>query len=322
MRKKSIVTKVLGLALSVCLLTGCGGSPAADSHVKIGSLKGPTSIGLMKLMDESATNMTDVSYSFEMATAADELSPKLVSGELDVALVPANVASVLYNKSGGKVKVLNINTLGVLYGVSGNTGIKNVSDLTGKTVYVTNKGTTPDYCLQYLLKANGIALGDVNIEYKSEAQEVAALLNENPEAVGILPEPFVTALCLKNEKLTPVLDLTSEWDKVALNGGRMVTGVTVIGPSFDLQMIETFANDHRRSAAFANENVDETASLVVAAGIIEKEPLAKAAIPNCNITCIDGEEMKEDLKGYLEVLFDLDPASIGGALPGEDFYIP
>lgn len=291
--------------------------------VKIGSLKGPTSMGLVYLMDQAEKNEAANNYEFKMVATADELLPSMISGDLDIVLVPANVASVLYNKTEGAVSVIDINTLGVLYIVSGDDTIQSMEDLKGRTVYLTGKGTTPDYVLQYLLKENGLT-EDVTLEYKSEATEVAAVLTETPEVVGVLPQPYVTAACAQNENLAVVLDLTKEWASVQGEGGSsLVTGVTVVRNAFleeNKAAVDKFLEEHAASADFANEHVEEAAELVAAAGIIEKAPVAAKAMPKCNITYIDGTDMKTALSGYLEVLFEQDASSVGGSLPNDDFY--
>lgn len=292
--------------------------------VRVGSMKGPTSMGLMFLMEDAESDETANNYEFQMVTAADELLPLMIKGEMDIALVPANVASVLYNKTEGGISVIDINTLGVLYMVSGDDSIATVEDLKGKTIYLTGKGTTPDYVLQYLLKENGFVDGDCTIEYKSEATEVAAVLAENTDAVGLLPQPFVTAACAQNEALKVVLDTNEEWNKLQGEGGsRLVTGVTVVRNEFleeNPAAVESFLAEHVASADAINADPATGAALVVEAGIVAKEPLAQKAIPNCNITCITGVEMQQALSGYLNVLFEQAPESVGGALPGDDFY--
>ena len=292
-------------------------------EVKIGSLKGPTSMGLVYLMDQAEKGESANQYEFTMAAGADELLPSVISGDLDIVLVPANVASVLYNKTEGGVSVIDINTLGVLYMVSGNADIKEMADLAGKTVYLTGKGTTPDYVTQYLLAENNLT-DEVTLEYKSEATEVAAMLVEDTDAIGVLPQPFVTAACAQNENLSVVMDLTKEWAAIQGEGGsQLVTGVTVVRNDFlneNQAAVDKFLEEHKASAAYANENVEEAAGLVVAAGIMEKAAVAAKAMPNCNITYIDGTDMKTALSGYLEVLYNQDAGSVGGALPAEDFY--
>lgn len=324
MRKKTAAV-MTSIILAIATMAGCGTDGNTEpQNVRIGSLKGPTSMGLVYLMDRAQNNETANNYEFTMAAAADELLPAMISGDLDIILVPANVASVLYNKTNGGVSVIDINTLGVLYMVSGDNAIRNMEDLKGRTVYLTGKGTTPDYVLQYLLKENGLTTADVFLEYKSEAAEVAAVLLEKPDAIGVLPQPFVTAACAQNENLSVVLDLTKEWAAVQGEGGSsLVTGVTVVRNAFleeHKETVDRFMEEHAAGADYANEHVDEAAELVAAAGIIEKAPIAAKAMPACNITYIDGVDMKTALSGYLEVLFTQDASSVGGSLPGDDFY--
>lgn len=293
--------------------------------VKIGALKGPTTIGIVSMLDQAEKGEALNEYEFTMAAAADELTPKIVSGELDIVLLPANAASILYNKTKGGVTVVDINTLGVLDVVAADDTIESFADLSGHTVYMTGKGTTPEYAMRYLMAASGMAEEDIKIEFKSEPTEVAAILKEDAEAIGVLPQPFVTAACAQNENLKIVLDLTKEWDAVqdGETGSRMVTAVTIANTAFlqnNPDAVDAFLTDHKASAEFANSNIDAAAELVAARGIIEKAPVAKKAIPYCNITCITGDDMKASLSGYLQALADQDPAAIGGNMPADDFY--
>lgn len=305
------------------------GPGAADGvTLRIGSLKGPTSMGLVSLMDKEEKGEAEGSYEFTMVTDASELVAKMVAGDLDIALVPANMASILYQKTNQGVNVLNINTLGVLYIVAADDSITGISDLAGKTVYMTGKGTTPDYVFQYLLSANGMSADDLTIEYKSEATEVAAVLKEQADAIGLLPQPFVTVAMAQNESLKIVLDLTAEWDKVntdSADGGSLVTGVTVarselLADETTAAAVQLFMDEHAQSAAFTGEDTAAAAELVAKYGIIEKAPVAQKALPYCSIVCIEGDELKEMLSGYLNVLYEQDPTSVGGQLPDDAFY--
>ena len=292
--------------------------------VRVGGLKGPTSMGLLFLKEKSEAGEAGENYEFSMVTSADELITQMVKGEIDIALIPANAASVLYNKTGGGVSVIDINTLGVLFMVSGDTGLESIQDLKGRTVYLTGKGTTPDYVLNYLLAANGIDASEVKLEYKSEAAEVAALLAENPQNIGLLPQPFVTAACAQNENLSVVMDMNEQWEAVQGEvGSRLVTGVTVVRNDFleeNEEAVRMFLQEHKESTEAINADNQKGAELVASAGIVAKAPIAQKAIPKCNITYIDGEEMKQALSGYLQVLFEQNPEAVGGALPAEDFY--
>ena len=322
-QKRGYVKRLAAILLAGgFLLAGCAKEKGAE--IKIGALKGPTTIGLLHLMEEAEAGQTENEYAVTMAVGADELTPLIVIGELDMALVPANVASLLYNKTEGGISVIDINTLGVLYMVSGNEKIKSFADIKGQTIYLTGKGTTPDYVLQYLLSANGIGLDEVTLDYRSEATEVAALLAENPEGIGLLPQPFVTVACAQNEALGVRLSMTEEWAKVqGEDGSSLVTGVTIVRNDFlqeNPEAVALFLKEHAESAAYTESNPAETAELCVKAGIIAKAPIAQKAIPACNITCITAEEMKQALSGYLKVLYDLNPEAVGGSLPGDDFY--
>lgn len=305
---------------------GSGDEPklTCQAGIRVGSLKGPTSMGLVSLMDKAAKGETSNVYEFTMTGKADELVGKIANGDLDIALVPANVASVLYAKTQGNVTVLDINTLGVLYVVASDDSITSMADLKGRTIYMTGKGTTPEYVMNYLLKENGLGSGDVDLQFKSEATEVASILKQDSSAIGVLPQPFATAACIQNEDLKTVLDLTEQWDMLNKDSGSMlVTGVTLVRSDFlreNRSPIEDFLKDHAESTLFTSGHPEEAAALIAAQGIVEKAPIAQKALPYCNIVCITGQEMKDALSGYLSILMEQDAKSIGGQMPGDDFY--
>ena len=313
-----ILAMVLGTVASA--LTGCGASENKDDTlIRIGGMKGATTIGLVNLVDKINKGEAQ-GYSFEMYTAGSDVMAAMVAGEVDIATVPANVACVMNTKVEGGVSVIDINTLGVLNCISAGDQITGISDLSGKTVYATGQGAVPEYTIRYLLEANGVT--DCNLEFKSEPTEIVSIFAENPDAVAILPQPFVTAALAQNESLKIAFDLNDEWNKVNTDC-KIVTGVTVAANSFIKEhksLVDSFLKDHKDSADKALSDVDTTAALVVEQGIIAKEPLAKKAIPNCSITCITGKEMKDTLAGYLKVLFEQDPKSVGGNVPGDEFY--
>ena len=328
MKRNRIWNRYMGfwaacLLLTAALLTGgCAGQE--EKEVRVGSLKGPTSLGILFLMDRAGKGETEHAYEFRMAVGGDELLPLMAKGEMDIALLPANVAAVLYQKTQGAVAVADINPLGVLYLVTGTEDISEAADLKGRTIYLTGKGTTPEASLRYVLQCSGLDQEDYVLEFRSEPTEVAALLAEDPSAVGLLPQPFVTAALIQNQDLKVALDLNREREKVqGPEGSGMVTGVTVVRREFleeNRAAVEEFLQEHRNSVAAAGEDLQTAAALAVEAGIVGVEPVARQAIPQCNIVCITGQEMKEALSGYLEVLYDFDAGLVGGALPGEDFY--
>ena len=141
--------------------------------------------------------------------------------------------------------------------------------------------------------------------------------------MGVLPQPFATAACVKNEALKAVIDLTDVWASSVDDGSQLLTGVTIVRNEFLAEHPEAVAEFIAQQAASvdaANADPAGVAPLVVAAGIIDAEPVAAKAIPSCHLVCITGAEMQSALSGYLQTLFDSDPASVGGALPTDSFY--
>lgn len=317
--KNKIIATALSAVLALGMMAGCA-QKKDDTVIRVGSLKGPTTIGIVNLMDKASKGTSEGKYEFTMSAAPDEITAKIVSGDLDIALVPANLASVLYNKTEGGVTAIDINTLGVLYCVTGDSSITSIADLAGRKVITTGQGATPEYSLRYLLDQNGIT--DCEIEFKSESTEVAAALSEDPSQIAVLPQPFVTVACAQNEALACAFSLEEEWE-LSTDGLGMVTGATIVRNDFlkaHPDAVKTFIKEHGDSVNAANSDLDTTAALVVEKEIIGKEPLAKKAIPACNVVCMTGDSVKNNLAPYLEVLYNSDPKSVGGKLPGDDFY--
>ncbi len=320
---KRILSLVMAalLALTVC---ACAGAETNEKTlIRVGSLKGPTTMGIVKLMKDAEAGETANAYEFTMSGTADEIVPLLGKGELDAALVPCNLASVLYNNTQGAVKLAGINTLGVLYIVETGEEIQSIADLKGRTLYSTGKGATPEYALNYVLGMNGIdPAADLTIEFKSEATEVAAALASGAAEVAMLPQPFVTAALAQNENLRVALSLTEEWDKVNAESA-LVTGVVVVRKAFieeHPEAVAAFLEEYAASTAYVNENPAEAGEWIAELGIVAKAPLAAKAIPACNIVMITGEEMKAKAGGYLESLYEQNPKAVGGALPDDEFY--
>lgn len=318
--------KLIMLAAGTMVL--CAGSNVlAENSVNILALKGPTAMGMVSLMNQADQGeVADENYNFQIVASPDEVTPAIAQGTADIAAVPANLASVLYQKTDGSVQVLTINTLGVLYLVENGDQIQNISDLKGKTIYASGKGATPEYALNYILKENGLTPGeDVQIEWKSEHTECVAALAEYEDAIALLPQPFVTTAQSKNDSLRVALDLTEEWDNIQKeNGGNssLVTGVTVVRTEFvqeHPEIVEDFMERYQESVTFVNDHAEEAAKIIGNYDIIPEE-VAKKALPECNIVYIDGAEMKEKLSGYLEVLKQENPQSVGRALPADEFY--
>ena len=304
-------------ATTTAATTAAAEGPVA---VRVGSLTGPTTIGLVDFMERAKAGQTTNSFEFTIGKTADEILPLLIKGDLDIALIPANAGAVVYNKTKGATQFLNVNTLGVLYVVTGDAALSDFAGLAGKTVLMTGKSQTPEYVVAHLLKAAGIA-DAVTLEFKDTPDEVVSALSADPTATAVLPQPAATAACAKVEGLTAPISLTDVWAQYESTG--LVTGATVARKDFieaHPEALKEFISGQKSSVNWVNANPEAAAPLVVDAGIIPAAPIATKAIPLCNLVCVEGAESKDMLKGYFDVLYAADPSSVGGALPGDDAY--
>ena len=305
----------LCLTLSLLFVFAAG----AQAQYSIAALKGPTAMGLAKMMRD---HENDDAYAFTIAASADAVTPALLKGEIDMACIPANLAAILYNKTGGEIQVLAINTLGVLYIVENGDALQSIDDLRGQTIVAAGKGSTPEYTLRYLLRENGIDPDrDITIDWKSEHAECVAALAAGQATIALLPQPFVTAAQSKIEGLRMAIDLNEVWNALD-NGSALITGVIVArrqAVEENPEAVRAFLREYAESVAWTNENAADAAAIIGEYGIVDA-PIAERALPHCNIVCITGAELTEKLRGYLQVLYNADPAAIGGAIPDDDFY--
>ncbi len=293
---------------------------APMEDVSVYTLKGPTGMGMVQLMENAAEGKAQNNYTFTLCGAPTDVVAAIANGDADIAAAPVNVASTLYAKTSGNVQVLGVNTLGVLYILS-KEKLNSLEDLKGKTIYSAGQGATPEYILNKVLSENGIdPASDVDIQYCAEHSEVVAQAAAGKADIVVLPEPNVTALLSKDLGFSIAFDMTEEWGKVC--DADLAMGCVIARKDFveeHPEAVAAFMEEYAQSVKFVNE--DETAPEAIARQeIVPSAEVAKAAIPNCNIVLITGDEMKAIMQENLQVLFDANPASVGGALPNEDFY--
>lgn len=320
--------KVLSLLLSVTLLLSFAACSAQESSKPIDVnayvISGPTGIGAVQMMSKADNGEGSENYNFTVTATPDEVVSKISTGEADIAAVATNLAASLYNKTNGGVKIIAVNTMGVLY-VLNNTGaeINSIADLKNRTIYTTGQGANPQYILNYLLTENGLdPENNVTIEYKTEGTELVPVWATDSDAVIIAPQPVAATITAKYEGSTQSLDLTDEWEKVAPDSALMMGCVVVRTEFLDEHpdAVEAFLADYEQSINVVNDDIEGTAALCEQYGIVASAEIAKAAIPYCNICFVTGSEMKEQLTGYLNVLYDADPTSVGGSMPDDDFW--
>lgn len=295
-----------------------------ELQIDIMVLSGTTGVGIAPLMNDVTNGNAALNYNIEVASSADMINPGLIQGDVEIAALPTNVASILYKKTGGKVLVAAVNTKGVLYLLESGETVNSFADLKGKTVYLPGQGSNPEYVFQYLVEANGLEIGkDVMVDYTyGSPDELATAISTGLVSLAVLPEPKVTAVKSQNAAVRSALDFTAEWNKVT-DEGELVQGCIVVQKSFAEEHpaeLAQFLKDYEASINFVNSNIDEASEMIAAVGIIPKAALAKKALPACNICYMTGEEMKTSLNSFFKVLYDIAPASIGGELPDNGIY--
>ena len=308
-----------GCAQSDTRTTSSASASAPAQTVHVASLKGATTMGLVAMIDDPDSYF-NAPVSFDIEGTADAIAPQLVSGGIDIAVIPANLAAVLYAKTGGKIQVTSISALNVLYVVTKGVTVTSIDDFAGQTVYSMGKGTTPQAVVDTILAAQGL-LEAVDVQYLSEATEVAAKLAASETGIAILPEPYVTILTSKDKSISVALDLGAAFRTAT--GSPVVTGVSVVRTDFaeaHRDLVVKFLAGSAKSAEFTNSSPVEAGQLIAAQGITPSADIATAAIPRSSITSITGAAAKDALAGYLEVLYASNPALVGGELPSDDFY--
>lgn len=339
---KKIPALTAALALTLGLLAGCApkaqpttaptteptvaptATPSAErTHVELAMLKGPTGMGAAKLIADAAAGETLNDYTITLAAAPDELTGKLISGELDICALPTNVAATLYNKTKGGIRLLALNTLGVLHILENGATVDSLDDLKGQTVYATGMGANPEFVFDYLLAQAGLDPdADLTIQWKT-AEEVQAAMISGEAKLAMLPVPAATAVLMQNRDVRDALDLTRVWTDLG-GAGTFTMGCVVVNTAFaqeNPEAVRAFLEEYAASIQYISDEPDDAAQLMVDAGIIPKLPIAKAAIPQANLTFVSGEDML-DIQAYYEILFQADPASIGGAIPDDAFFYP
>ena len=320
------ITSLLLALLMAFSFTACQ-KANEDTEIKISVLNGTTALGMADMINKAKNDTDDMNYVIEVFTAADAITGPIVSGECHIAALPTNVAAKLYKASSGKVQLLALNTLGVLYLLqNGENAVTDFNELKGKTVYVPGTGSNPEYITAALFEANGLKVGeDVTIDATSypspDALQTALVSGIDGVEFAVLPEPKVTVITTKNEAVKVAINFTEKWEAI-YGENTLAQGCLVVNTEFAQNHpneIAKFLEDYKASVDFVMSGSDEAIASIVEAGILPNEAIAKKALPNCNICFIAGNEMKEAISVFYEKIYEADNKSIL-AIPDNGFY--
>lgn len=298
--------------------------PDKDLEIKIMVLSGTTGFGMAKLADDAANGRAALKYKLSVETDASVILPALINGSVDIAALPTNAAATVNAKKDNTVQVLAVNTLGVLYVVTGEgVSVSSFADLRGKTVYCPAQN--PAFIFQGICEKNGLTVGtDVTVDTSyAQPADLRTALAAGQVDIAVLPEPMVTIAKNANDKLTVALDLTAEWASAFGESSALAQGCVVVRTAFaeaHPAEVAKFMEEYAASIAFVKEDPNTAGVMIEAQGIFTNGKVAAKALPNCNICFLTGNEMADALDSFYGVLFSIAPASIGGKLPDRSLY--
>ena len=318
--KNRFTKAILLILVAVATLVPVFASPVGE--VRFGVLKGPTGIGASYLLSENKEGKTINKYTETILAEATDMIGQLAAGQLDIVAIPTNAAVSLYNKTNGGVRIIALNTAGVLYILENGNAVSQVSDLKGKTLYAVGQGSNPEYVLRFILSRNGIDPDkDVDIQFLDSAELTTRMATGEIE-VCMLPVPAVTTVLTKNPSVRIALDLTDEWDKLNV-GSKLTMGCVVVRTEFlkeNKAAVLTFLREYQKSIEYVKANPAEAGQMCADFGIVPAAAIATKAIPDSNLIFVSGDAVRPYIEGYFQVLYDANPKAIGGAMPKDDFY--
>lgn len=315
---KKIISVLLIALMTLCMVSSCGKTEKKADNVNVSVLNGTTGFGMAYLMEQNANSASSNKYTFSIEADASVITSSLIKGDVDIAALPTNAAANVYNKTKGAIQIIAINTLGVLYVVENGTSVKSIKDLEGKTIYCPAQN--PAFILEYILKKNNVN-ATIDTTYAAPADLRTAVAAGNVD-IAVLPEPMVTIAKSANQSLSVALDLTEEWNKTEASNS-LVQGCVVVRTEFAKEYpdsVSMFLDEYKKSIEYVNENPEGAAELIAKYDIFANQNVAKVAIPKCNIAFLEGVEMKNAMKAFLNAMYSVNSASIGEALPNDDFY--
>ncbi|MDP3386713.1 MAG: ABC transporter substrate-binding protein [Eubacteriales bacterium] len=319
--KKRIFAIFLLVAILSTAASCAQKQPDAKTSVVVAGLRGPTSMGMIRLFEEQSLNSDSYTVEYIAESAPDALTAKIINNEIQIAAVPTNLASVLYNKTEGEIQFLALNTLGVIH-IVGSLDIDKLSDLKGETLHISGKGATPDYAVSYMLQSLGLS-DDIELVFYPDHASLAQAVIAGDAKAAVLPQPFVTQVTMQSEQIRLLVDLNQEWETITKGSSVLSMGCLIVNKDFaenNRNFILDFLKEYEESVNWVNTNTGEAGILIAKHGILPSSDLAQASIPSSAIVYQSAQDSKSEVENFLQILMDYNPSSIGGKLPDENFY--
>lgn len=318
------ITLLFAAAGSLFVMNACQTNTPKEKdnyEIKVAVLSGTTGWGIAPMIAKQKEEEKDFAANIEIYSDPSLVSAGVINGSVDIAAVPTNLAAVLNKKTEGAIKVLAVNTLGVLYIIENGNTVSSLSDLENKTIYIPGLGSNPEYILNIMLKKAGLE-GKVTVDGTtySTPDALTTAVTAGTASIALLPEPKVTAAMMANKDLRVALDCTAAWK--SLTQVDLVQGCLIARNDFIVnheELTKDFLKGYKSSVETVN-NDESAASLIVAAGLAPKEALVKNALPRCNITYMTGTAMEESLTAFWTALYETVPTAVGGAVPSSSIF--
>ena len=311
-----------GLFLLAIASLSCAAAQQTPSEIRIAGLKGPTSIGMLELIHDAPV-LDGTATKFEIVTTPDLMVSRILSGSTDVAFLPINLAANLYAK-GVPIVLAATTGDGVIYLVTSLPGITTIRDLAGRKVYNAERGSTPEFVLDYLLERNGIdPVNGLTVDYSFSHIELAQQIAAGRIDTAVLPEPFATMAMAQNPKLHIAIDLQKAWEQAVGSSSPYPTSAMVVRRSVAEQhpaLVSALLGAERQSIDWVNANPQEAGALAekyigLPAAIVAR------AMPRLNLRFVSAQASKTEVDRFLRILSSFSPASVGGKLPDAHFYL-
>jgi NitT/TauT family transport system substrate-binding protein len=296
---------------------------AEKIDIKIGAPAGSPLLSAVKLFGED-TQFETANATYEIIKSPDKIPAMIINEEIDMGIIPTNLASILYNKE-VPYKLVSANVFGVMYVITdGSVEINSLEDLKGKEIYTMGRNLTPDITFRYILENSGINPDeDMTLNYLSGATELAPAFLSGKASIVVMPEPMVSLVMSKNENTEIVFNIQEEWSKITgTEGGYPQASLFVKNDIIEnhKDLLEEFLSAYEESCNWVNANSEEAGTYYekLVEGIPGK--IISKSVPGNNIRFSYAEDISTDLNKYLETLFQYDPKTVGGKLPDEGFY--